>query len=125
MAAQIVGIGIDKGEAGDEPYPVHLACLANATATHIGLDADFTPGDFVVNQEYLGGGYGVVGELEREAIRLAARLEGLLLDPVYTGRAMGGLIDLIRRGVIGRDETLLFWHTGGTPALFAYADELV
>jgi D-cysteine desulfhydrase len=49
----------------------------------------------------------------------------LLLDPVYTGRAMGGLIGMIRRGVFGHDETLLFWHTGGMPALFAYADELV
>jgi L-cysteate sulfo-lyase len=125
FGGQIVGIGIDKGEAGDDPYPVHLARLANATALRIGLETSFTPGDFVVNQDYLGGGYGVVGEVEREAIRLAARHEGLLLDPVYTGRAMGGLIDMIRRGVIGYDETLLFWHTGGMPALFAYADELV
>jgi 1-aminocyclopropane-1-carboxylate deaminase/D-cysteine desulfhydrase-like pyridoxal-dependent ACC family enzyme len=67
----------------------------------------------------------VVGELEREAIRLAGRLEGLILDPVYTGRAMGGLIDMIRRGVIGPDETVLFWHTGGMPALFAYVNALV
>jgi D-cysteine desulfhydrase family pyridoxal phosphate-dependent enzyme len=125
FGGQILGIGIDKGEAGDDPYPVHLARLANATALRIGLDTSFTPGDFVVNRDYLGGGYGVVGEVEREAIRLAARYEGLLLDPVYTGRAMGGLIDMIRRGVIGHDETLLFWHTGGMPALFAYADELV
>ncbi len=125
FGGQIVGIAIDKGEAGDEPYPVHLARLANATAARVGLDASFAPDDFVVNQDYLGGGYGVVGELEREAIRLAARLEGLLLDPVYTGRAMGGLIDMIRRGVVGSNETVLFRHTGGTPALFAYADTLV
>jgi D-cysteine desulfhydrase family pyridoxal phosphate-dependent enzyme len=122
---QIVGIGIDKGEAGEDPYRVHLADLANATAAHVGLDAVFTPDDFLVNPDYLGAGYGVVGEVEREAIRLAARLEGLILDPVYTGRAMGGLIDMIRRGVIGPDETVLFWHTGGTPSLFAYVDELV
>jgi D-cysteine desulfhydrase family pyridoxal phosphate-dependent enzyme len=125
FGGQILGIGIDKGEAGDEPYPVHLAKLANATAVHVGLDADFTLDDFVVNQDYLGGGYGVVGELEREAIRLTARLEGLLLDPVYTGRAMGGLIDMIRHGVIGPDETVLFWHTGSAPSLFPYADALV
>jgi D-cysteine desulfhydrase family pyridoxal phosphate-dependent enzyme len=125
FGGQILGISIDKGEAGDEPYPIHLARLANATAARVGLDADFTPDDFSVNYDYLGDGYGIVGELEREAIRLAARLEGLLLDPVYTGRAMGGLIDMIQRGVIGPDETVLFWHTGGTPALFAYADALV
>lgn len=122
---QIIGVAIDKGEAGDEPYASHLAKLANLTAAHVGLESEFTPNDFIVNQDYLGDGYGVVGELEREAIRLAARLEGLLLDPVYTGRAMGGLMDMVRRGVIGRDETVLFWHTGGTPALFAYADALV
>jgi D-cysteine desulfhydrase len=89
------------------------------------MEAAFRPDDFVVNQDYLGGGYGVVGELEREAIRLTARVEGLLLDPVYTGRAMGGLMDMVRRGLIGPDETILFWHTGGMPALFAYADVLV
>jgi D-cysteine desulfhydrase family pyridoxal phosphate-dependent enzyme len=125
FGGEIIGIRIDKGEAGDDPYPIHLAKLANETATHVGLDAEFTPDDFLVVQDYLGAGYGVVGELEREAIRLAAGLEGLILDPVYTGRAMGGLIDMIRRGVIGPAETVLFWHTGGTPALFAYADALV
>jgi D-cysteine desulfhydrase len=66
-----------------------------------------------------------MGPGEREAIRLFAREEGLLLDPVYTGRAAAGLLDLIRRGAIRRDETVLFWHTGGTPALFAYTDELL
>src|SRR5438445_564834 len=61
----------------------------------------------------------------REAIQLAARQEGILLDPVYTGRAMAGLIDLVRRGEFGADETIVFWHTGGTPALFAYSEELL
>ena len=55
-----------------------------------------------------------------EAVRLAARHEGLLLDPVYSGKAMAGLIDLVRRGRFGADETVVFIHTGGTPALFAY-----
>jgi D-cysteine desulfhydrase len=65
-----------------------------------------------------------MGEPEREAISLVARSEGVLLDPVYTGRAMAGLIDLIRTGVFGKDETIVFWHTGGAAALFAYAEEL-
>ena len=73
----------------------------------------------------MGGGYGVVGDLEREAIRLAATHEGIILDPVYSGRAFGGLLDLIRKGTFKRDETILFWHTGGSPALFAYAKELI
>jgi 1-aminocyclopropane-1-carboxylate deaminase/D-cysteine desulfhydrase-like pyridoxal-dependent ACC family enzyme len=77
------------------------------------------------NSDYLGEGYGVMGQPEREAISLFARQEGVLLDPVYTGRAAAGMIDLIRRGVIGPDETILFWHTGGTPALWAYEAELL
>jgi D-cysteine desulfhydrase len=122
---QILGISIDKGEAGDDPYPVHLARLANATAALLRMNETFTPDDFAVNRDYLGGGYGVVGAPEREAIRLAGRCEGLLVDPVYTGRALAGLIDLVRRREIGAHETVLFWHTGGLPALFAYADALV
>jgi 1-aminocyclopropane-1-carboxylate deaminase/D-cysteine desulfhydrase-like pyridoxal-dependent ACC family enzyme len=61
----------------------------------------------------------VLTEAEREAVHLFARFEGLLLDPVYTGRAAAGLIDLIRKGYFKPDETVLFWHTGGSPALFA------
>jgi D-cysteine desulfhydrase len=73
----------------------------------------------------MGQGYGVVGGLEREAIRLMARCEGIVLDPVYAGRAFGALVDLIRKGTFKPDETVLFWHTGGAPALFAYAKELL
>jgi L-cysteate sulfo-lyase len=69
--------------------------------------------------------YGIVGELECQAIRLTAETEGILLDPVYTGRAMGGLIDMIRRGEITTDDNILFWHTGGVPALFPYSTELI
>jgi D-cysteine desulfhydrase len=78
-----------------------------------------------VNDDYLGGGYAVVGQTEREAIQLVAQKEGLLLDPVYTGRAMGGLIDLIRWGAFTRGQSVLFWHTGGTAALPAFTDKLL
>ena len=66
----------------------------------------------------------MAGPREREAIRLLARLEGVFLDPVYTAKAMGGLIDMIARGEFGKKENVLFWHTGGTPALFAHAADL-
>ncbi len=95
-----------------------LAGLAMATAEHLGLGFSFAPGDFDVDDAYLGGGYGVVGELEREAVRVMARAEGVLLDPVYTGRAFGGLLDLLRRGEWGAGERVLFWHTGGVVGLF-------
>ncbi|HTP08164.1 MAG TPA: pyridoxal-phosphate dependent enzyme, partial [Anaerolineae bacterium] len=84
----------------------------------------FSTDDFEVNDHYLGGGYAVMGEPEREAIRLCAQTEGLLVDPVYTGRAMAGLIDLIRAGEFKSEQNVLFWHTGGIPALFAYAQQL-
>ncbi len=75
--------------------------------------------DVLANAEYCKAGYGVLTEAESEAVRMFARYEGLLLDPVYTGRAAAGLIDLIRKGFFKKDETVLFWHTGGQPALFA------
>ena len=85
----------------------------------------FTANDFKVVRGYAEAGYGVVGHLEREAIRTLARAEGILLDPVYTGRAFGGLLDLIRQKIIGANEMILFWHTGGAPALFAYVKDLM
>lgn len=113
---QILGISIEK------PATVlkgRVAALATSTAENLGVSAIFSPEDVLVNADYLGDGYGVMGEPEREAVHLFARTEGLLLDPVYTGRAAAGMIDLIRKGYFQREQTILFWHTGGTPALFA------
>jgi D-cysteine desulfhydrase len=90
----------------------------------IAADYQFTADDLILNSDYVGDGYGVIGELEKEAIALTAQNEGILLDPIYTGRAMGGLIDMIRTGQIKATDNVLFWHTGGAPALFAYADDL-
>ncbi len=113
---RILGISVDLKAA---PLRERMAELATATADHLGLPLFFAPEDFAVEDDYLGGGYGVIGDREREAIRLLARTEGLLLDPVYTGRAFGGLIDLVRRGVFSPQERVLFWHTGGIAGLFA------
>jgi 1-aminocyclopropane-1-carboxylate deaminase/D-cysteine desulfhydrase-like pyridoxal-dependent ACC family enzyme len=114
--ARILGISVD------EPQDVlqrRVANLANQTADFLGEKSTLHAVDVLVNADYLGGGYGLLGEAERDAILLFARLEGVLLDPVYTGRAAAGLIDLIRKGFFNREETILFWHTGGAPALFA------
>lgn len=121
---QIVGISIQPPA---DLLRQSLAVLANDTAVHLNLDLEFTADDLVVNDDYLGDGYGVMSDLERHAIRTLATSEGILLDPVYTGRAFGGLLDLIEKGAFGQDETVLFWHTGGTPALFAsqYSETLV
>src|SRR5207248_9164970 len=102
-----------------------LAGLAAGAAARIGLQAACPPGAVDAYVAYRGGGYAVVGGPGRGAFELAARHEGILLDPVYTGRAMAGLVDLVRRGEFRAGETIVFWHTGGTPALFAYAGELL
>jgi len=119
---QILGISIDHPA---EELSTQVAALATATATHLGLGTTSVAEFVDVNDDYLGEGYAVVGEVEREAIRLVAQLEGILLDPVYTGRAMAGLIDLIRWGAFTRGQTVLFWHTGGAAALPAFADQLI
>ncbi len=119
--AHILGISVDKPA---DVLNTLVLDLAQQTIAHMGLHMPVRPGDVHVNDAYIGQGYGVLGDPEREAIRLAARTEGLLLDPVYTGRAMAGLMDLIRQRAFGANENVLFWHTGGSPALFAYAEQL-
>jgi D-cysteine desulfhydrase family pyridoxal phosphate-dependent enzyme len=114
--AKILGISVDEPQG---VLQARVTDLANHTADFLGEKTSLSAKDILVNSDYLGGGYGVLGEAEREAILLFARSEGILLDPVYTGRAAAGLIDLIRKGFFTREETVLFWHTGGTPALFA------
>jgi D-cysteine desulfhydrase family pyridoxal phosphate-dependent enzyme len=113
---KVLGISVDETEA---ELKASVASLASLTADTLGEKFNFLPQDILVTADYLGGGYGVMGVPEIEAIRLFARQEGLLLDPVYTGRAGAGMIDLIQKGFFKQDETILFWHTGGTPALFS------
>ncbi len=121
---RILGISIDKPEV--ELSAGIVAGLASEVCARLGEAHTFAAEEILVNDAYRGGGYGVLGEAEIEAIRLFARTEGLLLDPVYTGRAAAGMLDLIRKGFFSPDETVLFWHTGGTPVLFAeqYAPRL-
>jgi D-cysteine desulfhydrase family pyridoxal phosphate-dependent enzyme len=122
FSGKVLGISVDESE---EWLKSEVSQLASATSEKVGDRIEFTPADVLVNAGYCDAGYGVVTEREREAIRLFASCEGLLLDPVYTGRAAAGMIDLIRKGFFKRDETVLFLHTGGLPALFAdqYTDE--
>lgn len=103
------------------------AAMASEASTRFGEKITFRPEEVLVNADYLGAGYAVMGESEKEAIELFAQAEGMLLGPVYTGRAAGGMIDLIRKKFFKPDETVLFWHTGGTPELFAdpYAAQLL
>jgi L-cysteate sulfo-lyase len=119
---QLLAISIDQTSA-------ELSALVSGLAAEVcrHLDVIGPPPHRLVTVDdgYLGGGYAVMGDAEHEAIHLLARTEGILLDPVYTGRAMAGLLDQIRRRAIAPGETVLFWHTGGAPALFAYGQELL
>jgi D-cysteine desulfhydrase len=119
----VLGISIDESE---EWLKSHVSRLASDTSEKLGERIEFTPADVLANADYCGAGYGVLTDAEREAVKLFAKYEGLLLDPVYTGRAAAGMIDLIRKGFFKKDETVLFWHTGGQPALFAdqYANKM-
>ena len=119
---QVLGISVDKA-SGDLRRIVWD--LLVPTAERLDLDLVFGEDEVQVDDGYLGKGYGILSAAEVDAIRLMAQTEGILLDPVYTGKAMAGLLDLIRRGEIGPNETVLFWHTGGIPALFAYGDGLL
>jgi L-cysteate sulfo-lyase len=116
FGGHILGISIDESV---EWLQERVSALASESSQRLGDRIEFTKADVEANDDYCGAGYGVVTDREREAIRLFARTEGLLLDPVYTGRAAAGLLDLIRKGFFKRDQTVLFWHTGGQPALFA------
>jgi L-cysteate sulfo-lyase len=121
---RVLGISIDEPE---QALQASVAEIATAASEKLGGRIEFDPVDVLVNAEYCGAGYGVFGAGEKEALELFAEHEGLLLDPVYTGRAAAGMIDLIRRGFFQKDESVLFWHTGGQPALFAdkYSGELL
>ena len=120
---KILGISIDEPE---EWLKTRVSALASDASEKLGKRINFTRDDVLANEEYCKAGYGVLTNAEREAVRLFAKMEGLLLDPVYTGRAAAGLIDLIHKGFFKKDETVLFWHTGGQPALFAekYANKI-
>ncbi len=119
---RILGISNDES-AGWLQHQV--SALATAAGRKLGGEK-ITADEILANDDYCKAGYGVVTDAEREAIGMFARHEGLLLDPVYTGRAAAGMIDLIRKNFFGKTDRVLFWHTGGQTALFAdkYSGEL-
>jgi D-cysteine desulfhydrase family pyridoxal phosphate-dependent enzyme len=102
-----------------------ISRIASAAARRLSLPIAIEPKEVHVDESYIGERYGVVTPAGREALRLVAETEGIILDPVYSSKAMSGLIDHIRKGLIGKDETVVFVHTGGTPAVFSYAKELI
>jgi len=117
-ASRVIGI-----DASGTPAQTHAQILriAKSTAEKVGLDADITPEDVVLNADYAYPAYGVPSEETNQAIRLCARLEGMMTDPVYEGKSMQGMIDLVAKGFFPADSRVLYAHLGGVPAINAYS----
>jgi len=116
----VLGIGV---RAPRERQEANVLALARRTADHLGLPADTVRAEHVeANCDHVGQGYGIPTAGMVEAIRLVAETEGLLLDPVYSGKGMAGLIDLIRRKRFRAGQNVVFLHTGGQAGLFGYPD---
>jgi L-cysteate sulfo-lyase len=112
-----IGVSVPKNEQEEKVYK--LAC---ETAEYVGKPGCVAREDVVANCDYVGDGYGITTESMNEAVLMLARTEGLLFDPVYSGKGLAGMIDLIRKGLLSGN--IVFLHTGGSAALFAYADQL-
>ncbi len=117
----VLGVSVSSARA-DLEAKAHL--LAEATAARLGLEGGIARERVEANDGYVGEGYGIPTAGMAEAVLLLAREEGIFLDPVYSGKAMAGLIDLIRRGTFRADENVVFLHTGGQAGLFAYQEFL-
>ena len=115
----VLGISVRAAKTAQEENVFHLA---SATAERVGCPGVVVRSDVVANSDYVGEGYGIPNEGTIEAIRMTAQLEGILLDPVYSGKGMAGLIDLVRAGHYKRGQNVVFLHTGGSVGLFGYRD---
>ncbi len=120
-AIKVIGICVRRSRDLQHPRVLNQA---RAAAELAGYPDTLSEDDIIVMDDYLGPGYGQPTPEMKEALALAAREEGLLLDPVYTGKSMAGLIGLVRSGYFNGDQTVLYLHAGGTPALFGYSSDL-
>jgi D-cysteine desulfhydrase len=118
----VIGINVSRPGAEQEEL---VYDLVKDTAKHVGVNSDIPREAVVCFDEYVGPGYSLPTDEMAEAVRMLARLEGVLIDPVYTGKAMAGLIDLARKGTFNKDENILFIHTGGSPALYVYMSDIL
>lgn len=113
-------LGID-GSARPAETRAQVARIARATAAAIGLPRELADGEIVLDERYHAGTYGIPDQSTVDAMRLAARTEGMITDPVYEGKSMAAMVDLVARGEIARDSTVLYAHLGGQPALNGYS----
>jgi D-cysteine desulfhydrase/L-cysteate sulfo-lyase len=115
------GYAVHGVTATDEFHvPSRTAAIANETLDLLGLDARVTEDEILNDAGFVGAGYGIPTEASSEATKLFARTEGVILDPVYTGKAAACMVAHIQEGRYTRKDTLVFVHTGGTPAIFTW-----
>jgi L-cysteate sulfo-lyase len=117
----VLGISVRSAASKQEEA---VFSLAERTAAELEASGSVQRYHVKANSDYVGDGYGIPTAAMVEAVTLVARVEGILLDPVYTGKAMAGLIDLARKGSFNRDTNIVFLHTGGSAGLFGYASSL-
>ena len=130
LGARLLGMdarvtGIAPIAWSDAPLTTLVADAANRSAALLGVDVRIAPEDIDNRGEFVAPGYGRSSPASLEALRLAARTDALLLDPVYTAKAMAGLIAAVRSGELTREDTVVFLHTGGLPAVFAWRDDIL
>lgn len=118
----VSGINVSRSKVEQEQLVYELV---KETAVYVGIKIDIPTAAVCCYDEYVGPGYSLPTAEMAEAVRMLAALEGILMDPVYTGKAMAGCIDLVRKGIFKKGENVLFVHTGGSPALHVYMDEIL
>jgi D-cysteine desulfhydrase len=118
----VIGINVSRPKEVQEELVYNLV---KKTAAHVGIHSEIPRDAVLCFGDYVGPGYSLPTPAMAEAVRMLARLEGILMDPVYTGKAMAGLIDLVRKGYFNPEENILYVHTGGSPALYVYMKEIL
>jgi 1-aminocyclopropane-1-carboxylate deaminase/D-cysteine desulfhydrase-like pyridoxal-dependent ACC family enzyme len=121
VPTRVVGIAPLDGRHEAYIAPRDIAAMLHEAAGLLGMQSHLGVEDIVLIEDYVGDGYGIPDARTFEAIRVLGGMEGILLDPIYSGKAFAGLLDQVRRGRISHDEHVMFLHTGGLPALFAHS----
>jgi 1-aminocyclopropane-1-carboxylate deaminase/D-cysteine desulfhydrase-like pyridoxal-dependent ACC family enzyme len=119
---KVVGISVSEDKATMEHC---VGTIVEKTFEEFGATSLNKRENVIFIDDYIAGGYGILNRETAHALRLVAETEGILLDPVYTGRAMVGLIDLVEKDYFKKGDNIVFWHTGGTPALFPYREKIL
>ncbi len=124
LESKLMPVGIDKEEPGAVRLEEQILAILKEGEESLKLNISYSIEDIPLLRHFYDAGYGVVTENEKTAIQTLARTEGIILDPVYTGRAFYGMMHYLQHKLLRPDSNVLFWHTGGLPANFEYADQL-